>query len=232
MQSWTEIKKIENPSEEQQLEAVKLNWYAISLIANPTPAVQKAAFAQNVQAILYVKNGLCEDLKESLNSLDEAALLNAVNGDPNILKFVTNPDLLKAAVRADWKIVRKIENASDELWAEAVRVSPEAAKFIRNPGEKVLIAMIERDWRYLQEIERPTIAMVMSAVKQDYHAFDYVSIRLRTEPMQLAAVRTDWHCIQYLQRASENVQMEAVRQSKDAFKLIKNPTPAVKDYCS
>ena len=105
MQSWTEIKKIENPTEEQQLEAVKLNWYAISLIENPTAAVQKAAFAQNVQAILYVKNGLCEDLKASLNSLDEAALLDAMNGDPNILKFVTNPDLLKAAVRADWKIV-------------------------------------------------------------------------------------------------------------------------------
>ena len=45
MQSWTEIKKIENPTEEQQLEAVKLNWYAISLIENPTPAVQKAAQA-------------------------------------------------------------------------------------------------------------------------------------------------------------------------------------------
>ena len=42
MQSWTEIKKIENPTEEQQLEAVKLNWYAISLIENPTAAVQKA----------------------------------------------------------------------------------------------------------------------------------------------------------------------------------------------
>lgn len=232
MQSWTEIKKIENPTEEQQLEAVKLNWYAISLIENPTPAVQKAAFAQNVQTILYVKNNLCEDLKVALNSLDEAALLNAVNGDPNILKFVTNPALLKVAVRADWKIVRKIENASDDLWAEAVRVSADAAKFIRNPGEKVLIAMIERDWRYLQEIERPSVAMVMAAVKQDYHAFDYVSIRLRTETMQLAAVRTDWHCIQYLQRASENVQMEAVRQSKDALKLIKNPAPAVKDYCA
>ncbi len=232
MQSWTEIKKIENPTEEQQLEAVKLNWYAISLIENPTPAVQKAAFAQNVQTILYVKNNLCEDLKVALNSLDEAALLNAVNGDPNILKFVTNPALLKAAVRADWKIVRKIENASDDLWAEAVRVSADAAKFIRNPGEKVLIAMIERDWRYLQEIERPSVAMVMAAVKQDYHAFDYVSIRLRTEAMQLAAVRADWHCIQYLQRASENVQMEAVRQSKDALKLIKNPAPAVKDYCA
>ena len=232
MQSWTEIKKIENPTEEQQLEAVKLNWYAISLIENPTPAVQKAACEQNVQAILYVKNGLSEDLKNALNSQDEPALLNAVNGDPNILKFVTNPDLLKAAVRADWKIVRKIENASDDLWAEAVRVSADAAKFIRNPGEKVLIAMIERDWRYLQEIERPTVAMVIAAVKQDYHAFDYVSIRLCTEPMQLAAVRTDYRCIQYLQRASEKVQMEAVKISKDAFKLIKNPTPAVKEFCA
>ena len=123
MQSWIEIKKIENPTEEQQLEAVKLNWFAISLIANPTPAVQKAAFEQNVQAILYVKNGLCEELKASLNSLDEPTLLAAVNGDPNILKFVTNPELLKAAIRADWKIVKKIENACDELWAEAVRVS-------------------------------------------------------------------------------------------------------------
>ena len=72
MQSWTEIKKIENPTEEQQLEAIGLNWYAISLIENPTVAAQKAAFAQNVQAILYIKNGLCEDLKVALNALEQA----------------------------------------------------------------------------------------------------------------------------------------------------------------
>ena len=132
MQSWIEIKKIENPTEEQQLEAVKLNWFAISLIANPTPAVQKAAFEQNVQAILYVKNGL-------------------------------------------------YENASDELWAEAVRVSADALKFVRDPGEAVLVAAVERDWTYLQEIEHPTALVVVAAVKQDYRAFEYVSIKNRTE---------------------------------------------------
>ena len=120
----------------------------------------------------------------------------------------------------------------DELWAEAVRQCEDALKFIRNPGEKVLIAAVERDWKYLQEIENPTAAVVVAAVKQDYHAFEYVSIRRRTEQVQLAAVRTDYHCIQYLQRASENVQMEAVRQSKDALKLIKNPAQAVKDFCA
>ena len=231
MQSWTEIKKIENPTEEQQLEAVKLNWYAISMIENPTPAVQKAAFAQNVQAILYVKNGLCEDLKTALNSLDEAAILNAMNGDPNILNFVTNPDLLKAAIRADWKIVRKIENAGDDLWAEAIRANAEALKFVRNPGEKSLVAMIERDWHNLQDVTRPSAAVVAAAVKQDYHAFEFVSIKDRTEPVQLTAVRTDPRCIQYLQRASEKVQMEAVRQDKSVFALIKNPCDAVKEFC-
>lgn len=231
MQSWTEIKKIENPTEEQQLEAVKLNWYAISLIENPTPAVQKAAFAQNVQAILYVKNGLCEDLKAALNALDEPALLAAVNGDPNILKFVTNPALLKAAVRSDWKVVRKIENAGDDLWAEAVRVSADALKYVPEVSEKIQEALVERDWHALQDIEYPSIAVVLAAVKQDFHAFEYVSIKHRTEPMQIAAVRADWHCIQYLQRASEKVQMEAVRQTKDAFALIKNPAEAVKEFC-
>ncbi|MBQ2560898.1 MAG: hypothetical protein II565_09995 [Fibrobacter sp.] len=232
MQSWTEIKNIENPTEEQQLEAIGLNWYAISLIQNPTETVQKAAFAKNEQAILYVKCGPCEALKESLNAMDESTFLRSFKAEPNLLKFITNPLLLKAAVSQDWKIVRKIDDASDELWAEAVRQSAEALKFIRHPGEKVLVAAIERDWKYLQEIENPTAAVVVAAVKQDYHAFEYVSIRRRTEAVQLAAVRTDWRCIQYLQRASENVQMEAVRQSKEALKLIKNPFPAVKEFCA
>lgn len=231
MQSWTEIKKIENPTEEQQLEAVKLNWFAISLIAEPTVAVQKAAFAQNAQAILYIKNEICEDIKNALNALSEADFQNVVNADPNILKFVTNPDLLKAAIRADWKIVRKIDGASDELWAEAVRQNAEALKFIRNPGEKVVIAMLERDSNYLQEIESPTAAMVVAAVKRDYRAFEFVSIKHRTEPVQLAAVRTDPRCIQFLQRAGEKVQMEAVRQGKEYFKLIKNPCEAVVEFC-
>ena len=232
MQSWTEIKNIENPTEAQQLEAIGLNWYAISLIQNPTEKVQKAAFEKNEQAILYVKCGPCDALKQSLNAMDEAKFLAAFKAEPNLLKFITNPALLKAAVSQDWRIVRKIEGASDELWAEAVRQSADALKFIHNAGEKVLIAAVERDWKYLQEIEVPTAAVVVAAVKQDFHAFEYVSIRRRTEPVQLAAVRADWRCIQYLQRASENVQMEAVRQSKDALKLIKNPTPAVKEFCA
>ena len=158
-------------------------------------------------------------------------ILAAVNGDPNILKFVTNPELLKAAVRSDWKIVKKIDNASDELWAEAVRVNVDALKFVRHPGEAVLMAAVERDWTYLQEIEHPTAAIVVAAVKQDYRAFEYVSIKNRTEAVQLAAVRTDPRCIQYLQRASERVQMEAVRNNKDVFHLIKNPAEAVKEFC-
>ena len=232
MQSWTEIKNIENPTEEQQLEAIKLNWYAISLIQNPTETVQKAAFEKNEQAILYVKCGPCEALKQALNSMDEVKFLAAFKAEPNLLKFITNPALLKVAVSQDWRIVRKIEGASDELWAEAVRQSADALKFVHNAGEKVLVAAVERDWKYIQEIEVPTAAVVVAAVKQDYHAFEYVSIRRRTEPVQLAAVRTDWRCIQYLQRASEKVQMEAVKASKDAIKLIKNPAPAVKEFCA
>lgn len=232
MQSWTEIKNIENPTEEQQLEAIKLNWYAISLIQNPTETVQKAAFEKNEQAILYVKCGPCEALKQALNAMDEAKFLAAFKAEPNLLKFITNPALLKVAVSQDWRIVRKIDGASDDLWAEAVRQSADALKFIHNPGEKVLVAAVERDWKYIQEIEVPTAAVVVAAVKQDYHAFEYVSIRRRTEPVQLAAVRTDWRCIQYLQRASEKVQMEAVKASKDALKLIKNPAPAVKEFCA
>jgi hypothetical protein len=231
MQSWIEIKKIENPTEEQQLEAVKLNWFAISLIANPTPAVEKAAFAQNVQAILYVKTGLCEELKNSLNSLDEPTLLAAVNGDPNILKFVHNPDLLRAAIREDWKVVRQIKDAGDDLWAEAVRVNADALKYVSNPGEKVMLAALERDWKLLQDIERPTAAMVAAAVKQDYHALEFVSIKRRTEPVQLAAVHADPRCIQFLERASEAVQMEAVKKDKGVLALIKHPTPAVVEFC-
>ena len=102
MQSWTEIKNIENPTEEQQLEAIGLNWYAISLIQNPTETVQKAAFEKNEQAILYVKCGPCEALKQALNAMDEAKFLAAFKAEPNLLKFITNPVLLKAAVSQDW----------------------------------------------------------------------------------------------------------------------------------
>ena len=102
---------------------------------------------------------------------------------------------------------------------------------MRNPGEKVLIAAVERDWRYLQEIERPTAAVVAAAVKQDYHALEFVSIKHRTEPVQLTAVRTVPRCIEFLQRASEAVQMEAVRKDKGVFALIKNPCEAIKEFC-
>ena len=104
MQSWTEIKNIENPTEEQQLEAIKLNWYAISLIQNPTETVQKAAFEKNEQAILYVKCGPCEALKQALNAMDEAKFLAAFKAEPNLLKFITNPALLKKCSSLLWNV--------------------------------------------------------------------------------------------------------------------------------
>ena len=73
--------------------------------------------------------------------------------------------------------------------------------------------------------------MVAVAVKQDYHALEFVSIKRRTEPVQLAAVHADPRCIQFLERASEAVQMEAVRGDKSVFALIKHPAPAVVEFC-
>lgn len=232
MQSWTEIKKIENPTEEQQLEAVKLNWYAISLIHNPTENVQKAAFAQNVQAILYVNGGPCAALVESFNSMDDESFGKAIAAEPNLLKFVNRPELLRAAIRTDWKIIRKIDNASDELWAEAVRQNMDAFKLVRHPGEATLVAAIEHDWQIIQDVERPSAKMLVAAVKQDYHAYECLSIKCRTEEMQLAAVRADWRCIELVSRPSENVQMEAVKQNKVALRFIKNPAESVVVYCN
>lgn len=231
MQSWTEIKKIENPTEEQQLEAVKLNWYAISLIANPTESVQKAAFEQNAQTVLYVKPAPCDALLDALNALDETTFLALVSAEPNVLKFIRNQDLLRAAVSADWKIVRKLDNPSDELWAEAVRQNIDALKFIRHPGEKVLVAAVEHDWNFIQDVERPSVNMLVAAVKQNYHAFECLSIKCRTEEMQMAAVRTNWRCIELISRPSEKVQMEAVSQNKAALKFIQHPAESVVAFC-
>lgn len=231
MQSWTEIKNIQNPTEEQQLEAIGLNWYAISLIENPSEKVQLAAFEKNVQAILYIKCGPCQAVVEALNSVSDEVMETAVRADPNILKFVTNTGLLQAAVRGDWKIVRQIKGAGEDLWAEAVRQDIAALRYVPEPTEKIMLAAISKDWKLLQDIERPSAAMVAAAVKQDYHALEFVSIKRRTEPVQLAAVHADPRCIQFLERASEAVQMEAVKKDKSVLALIKHPAPAVVDFC-
>ena len=110
-------------------------------------------------------------------------------------------------------------------------MSADALKYVSNPGEKVMLAALERDWKLLQDIERPSAAMVAVAVKQDYHALEFVSIKRRTEPVQLAAVHADPRCIQFLERASEAVQMDAVRGDKSVFALIKHPAPAVVEFC-
>ena len=74
--------------------------------------------------------------------------------------------------------------------------------------------------------------MLVAAVKQDYHAYECLSIKCRTEEMQLAAVRADWRCIELVSRPSENVQMEAVKQNKVALRFIKNPAESVVTYCN
>ena len=75
------IQFIQNPSEEVQLAAIKQNGYAIEYIKNPSEEVQLAAVNNNGWAIKYIKN--------PSEQVQLAAVKNY--GDVDIIRFIKNP---------------------------------------------------------------------------------------------------------------------------------------------
>ena len=186
------IQYIKKPSEEMKLEAVKQDGLAILYIKKPSEEMKLEAVKQNGLAIHFIKNPSEEvqlaAVKQNGRSIDCINTIYVVGFDKNNNEIYSR------------------KNLSEEIKLEAVKQDGRAINFIENQSEKVQLA----------------------AVKQDGEAIKY--IKNPSEEVQLAAVKEDGFAIEYIKNPSEKVQLTAVKQDGEAIKYIKNPYPSVIKY--
>ena len=147
-----------NPSEEEQLAAVKQAGYAIQYIKNPSEAVQLAAVNRDGWAIKYITNP------------SEKVQLAAVKQNGYAIKFIKNPSekMQLIAVIAYGYAIQYIENPSEKVQLAAVNQDGWAIEYIENPSEAVKVAAVTQDGSTIRFIENPTPNVKALAKKKGF----------------------------------------------------------------
>ena len=181
------------PTEEEQLTAVKQNGYAIEYIKNPSEEIQLAAVKQNGYAIEYIKNP------------SEEVQLAAVKQDGTAIKYIKNPSekVQLDAVNNDGVAIEYIKNPSEEVQLAAVKQSEWAIKYIKNPSEKVQLGAIKYDEIAIKYIKNPSEEVQLAAVKQ--HGWVIKFIKNPSEEVQLAAVKQYGDAIYFIKNPYPSV---------------------------
>lgn len=158
------IKYIENPTEEEQIEAVKRNGMVIRFINNQSYNVKREAILNNPLCIEYI-----EDLPEELGILAVKLLWNSI-------KYIKNltDNIMKEAVKSKGWAIQFIENPSEEIKLLAVAKDFDAIKYIKVPSEEVQIRAIESYWGAIRFIDNPTLEARRCAIRIDEEAINYI----------------------------------------------------------
>ena len=213
---------IDNPTEEEQLIAVKRYRYAIKYIKNPSEEVQLAAVSNDGEALNYIKNP------------SEEVQLVAVNRHGIAIDYIKNPseEIQLAAVQQNGEAIKYIENPSEKVQLAAVKSNAYGAlraiygKHKINPSEEVQLAAVKSNASIFRFLENPSEKVQLAAVNNNGNTIQY--IKDPSEKVQLAAVKEEPLAIMHIKNPFEEVQLAAVNGNKYAAMHIENPTEKVK----
>ena len=168
-----------NPTEAEQLKAVRKNGHAIQWIPTPSEAVQLAAVQQNGDAIQWIKNP------------SEQAQLAAVQQNGDAIRRIPNPseEVQLMAVQQDGYAIRRIPNPSEAVQLMAVQRYGDAIRRIPNPSEQVQLAAVQQHGWSIQYIKKPSEQVQLAAVQQD--GWSIQLIPNPSEQVQLMAVKQE-----------------------------------------
>ena len=140
---------INPPSEQEQLDLVKQDSYAIRYIIDPSEDVQLAAVVDNIYAIRYIIDP------------SERVQLAAVEQDYDMIEYIKNPSentQLYVVIR-DFRKIKYIKNPSEKVQLAAVKQDGNLIKYIIEngiePSEDVQLAAVEEDTSVFIHIKNP-----------------------------------------------------------------------------
>lgn len=137
-------------TQEQQIKAVKEQWWRIAFITNPSYEVQKVAMDVSggtalgeikkptkeiqIQAVHQImKDGSFNiEITKRISSFDDEAQIEAVKLNPQIIKFIPypSPEVQLEAVKRNPFVIKNIINATEEAKKEAIKRNPKVAHYL------------------------------------------------------------------------------------------------------
>lgn len=88
--------------------------------------------------------------------------------------------------------------------------------------EKKDLKMVQKNWRYLQDVELQTLAICMVAVKKNGLALGFVQKEFWTPEICMAAVRSNGEASGFMSEQTLELCMAAIHQNRNAIQYIIN----------
>ena len=157
------LEKIENPSDDIIMAAVKKNGNVIKFIKNQSFEMRKIAIESNPLSVQYM-----DDLEEELQVLAVKLLWNS-------LKYIKNPSykVLEEAVKVKGWAIQYIEAPDEKLCLLAVNNDYDAIKYIKNPSKETQLMAIEKSWNAIKYISNPSLEAKRKAIIENEEAISF-----------------------------------------------------------
>ena len=123
-------------SDEFLIKAVQVNAYSILLIPQPTPPMYEMAVANHhvLELLAMDDASVVTHVKNMTNHL----CVKLWRTSPQVLDHVTmNGDLYLELVALDYKVFKRVCNASSEFYKEVIKVDARVIAFIKTPSDEL-----------------------------------------------------------------------------------------------
>lgn len=180
-------------------------------------------------ALKYVRKDFPKDTMEEI-------IHTSVKTDGYSIRFVPKQyitdALLKLALKTDGSVIRYIDNQSEEMCLDAIKILPKAIKYVKEPTYEMCYAAIKKDGNALIDIPQDmyTTVMVRMAIKNAPSIIRILPERFRTEAYYLFAVKCDGLALNYVPekfRTAEVVE-EAIKQNGLSIANLTDPSYQLK----
>jgi hypothetical protein len=160
----TLIRFIENPTEKQQVVAVKQNMLALHYIKKPSEQAKIIAVKSNGLMIIHLKK------------TSKKVQLAAVKQNGFAISYIEKPnkEVELAAVKQDGDSIKFIDNPSEEIQIEAVKQKGHSIKHIEHPTEKAKLMAIKQNCFAIEHIKNPSEKIQLAAVKLNGHVIRFI----------------------------------------------------------
>lgn len=164
-----DIKYIDNPTEEMQIEAVTQNALNIKYINNPTEKVQFLSIEEDINNISLIQNP-----KESVQ-------IFVVSKNTDLFFKINNPsdNVVRMTIAKDWKLIFDIANMNsdlikDDILMEAIKQDLSVAALANGRSKEFLMKIVSFNGLAIEYLKYPCMDIQIAAIQQNPLAFEKI----------------------------------------------------------
>lgn len=215
---------LDHLTEEQQIDAVERNPYALNFIQNQSVAVCLAAIRKSSGVYSFVRNQSREVWMELLNKQSNAFLFLKEQTDELCLEALKNDE------ENGYHVLSYYKKQTEPFCIAVVKLYPFALQYVSNQTKAICEAMARSityhsvyAFTYVKkEFRSPELLKI--AVKRTGNLIQFVT-NIHDEEIYLIAVKEKGRYLDYVRKQTPAICEAAIENDYDAFKYVKDQTP-------